>query len=78
MTCTATMLIGAQKDAEQSIERERIAKLITMDVLNAVGAIFGEEGLAKVVDHARRENRTREDNAEIDALEEIFSSGATK
>ena len=57
-----------------AMDRERIAKLIAIDLLNAVQAIFGDEGLDKVVRHMKAANRAREDNNEIDALEKTFAS----
>lgn len=55
------------------MDRERIEKLIAADCLRAVEDIFGAEGLHKVVEHMGRQNRAREDNAEIDALEQILA-----
>lgn len=54
-------------------EAVRLANLIATDVLNAVEAIYGEDGLKAVTEHARKANHAREDNAEIDALEKLFS-----
>jgi hypothetical protein len=55
------------------IEREQVAKTILMDVLNAVEALYGQDGLDAVVTHARRANRVREDNNEMDYLEKAFA-----
>ena len=52
---------------------ERIAKLIATDLLNAVEALYGEEGLRRVVDHAKAENRSRQSNEDMDALEKAFA-----
>ena len=62
------------REIVEAVEREAIAKTIAMDLLNAVQAIYGDEGLAKVAEHARRANKVREDNAEMDALEKSFSN----
>jgi hypothetical protein len=48
--------------------RERIAK----DALDAVIAIYGDEGLRKVVAHMKRIEDSRETNVEIDELERLF------
>lgn len=44
-----------------------------LDLLNAVEAIYGVDGLKAVSDHVRMANKVRDDNAEIDALEAIFA-----
>lgn len=52
--------------------REYLTKLILCDVLDSIEAIYGTKGLNKVTEHARKINKSREDNDAIDKLEELF------
>lgn len=43
------------------------------DLLDAVSRLYGPEGLGKVVDQMKRMNRARDDQKEIDALEDMLA-----
>lgn len=51
---------------------EMLVEQMLKDLLDAVSYFYGQEGLCKVVDHMKRINRARENNAEIDALAATF------
>jgi hypothetical protein len=59
---------------EQELKRLRVAELILKDVLTSIEALYGALALKNITDHARRINKVREDNDEIDRLEAAFES----
>lgn len=67
-------LVGNKQmsDDQASFERERIKALMLIDAFNAVEAIYGVEGLAKVTSHMKASAKARERNDEIDALDVAF------
>jgi hypothetical protein len=51
-----------------------ITQLILNDALGAIVAIYGDEGLSKVVEHMKQAAKSRQSNAEMDALESMFEA----
>jgi hypothetical protein len=66
---------GAAVMADDNGTRAHLLQLMLNDALDSVKALYGEDGLQKVINHMRLTNRTRESNSEIDKFELELTKG---
>ena len=67
--------VGAGALALDPAPQMTILKTVLGDVFDAIEALYGTDGLERIVDHCRAAERARASNAEIDEIEAAISSG---
>ena len=55
--------------------RAHLLQMMLNDALDSVQAIYGDEGLKKVVGHMATANRARESSVQIDEIEKLLTKG---